>query len=305
MNSPREKCSDSFLFLLSSVTLIKGAATSEWGDQYFEWVSCQGESSNTGNVSPDGYFIVSPVTGVSADSCRPKGEVQCKAVEEAAKTIPDFNPNKVITRLPLTPSNLKIKEEIEALFDRGFKQVSFFPILDEEWDKHFHYAVFRKELKKLADWYIDAIRHGEVIPLVSTNRMLQQYEAAQKGGKRPENPCNNRSMVVGPDGTIMPCRHQLTKKGWTIGDVYKGINKVRLDAYDSAVYSSFSGCKVCEAKMVCAGPCISMIKDYGYNLNYPIKAHCIFTKAHYEAVKYIYHSLDMEDNQTFRNILKK
>ena len=237
--------------------------------------------------------------------CCPSGETQYKEIKRASRGISGFNPNRIITRLPLTPSNLKIKEQVEELFNDGFKQVSFFPVLDEEWDKHFHYAVFRKELKKLADWYIESIRQDKIIPLLSINRMLLQYEAAQKGAGRPENPCNNRTMVVNANGEIMPCRHQLTKKQWILGDIYKGINQIRLDAYDSLVYSGFSGCKVCEAKMVCPGPCTAMMEDFGYDLHYPIKAHCTFTKAHYEAIKYIYHSLDMEDNQTFKNLLKK
>lgn len=238
--------------------------------------------------------------------CCPKGDKQLKRIKKAKADNEFINDELPVAKLPLTPTNSKdMIKQVQTLIDDGFENIMLFPIVRTEWDKHLYYHIFKNELKKLADWYIENIKKSKKIPPVQNfNRMLILYHNSLQGVGKPENPCTSGTMVIDSEGNILGCRHQFEKKQWILGDIYNGINQVKLESYYAFSYIAFQGCRNCEANKVCPGPCTALIEDYNHDNFYPITAHCIFVKNHFQAVKYLYHTLDMYNEPVFKKMLK-
>jgi hypothetical protein len=48
---------------------------------------------------------------------------------------------------------------------------------------------------------------------------------------------------------------------------------------------------------------MGLAEQFGGDMARPLLGHCLFTQAHIEAVKYIYHTLTMEGNTPFQRFL--
>jgi radical SAM protein with 4Fe4S-binding SPASM domain len=237
--------------------------------------------------------------------CYPDGE---KAYETARANI--INAKSAVHRLParmtVTRDRLNLKENAQHLINLGFDAVVMVPRIEDPWNKTTDPDNLRAAFKELADWYIETARGGTILPLNVTNVYIHRYQASIKGASRPENPCGiGRGLLsVDTEGNLMPCHHWQNMPQWWVGDISSGIRQNVKDSFEHFTTARFRGCETCPATMVCTGPCMALCEQFGGDMTRPLFGHCLFTQAHCDAAKYIYHTLLIENNQPFARFLR-
>jgi uncharacterized protein len=208
-------------------------------------------------------------------------------------------------RMTVTRDRLNLRENARHLLDEGFDAAVIVPRVEDSWNKYDDASTLRNAFKDLADWYMETARSGRILPLDITNIYIHRYQASLNGAPRPENPCGigRRLLGVDTEGHLMPCHHWLNKSHWWLGDLWGNINQERKDSFEHFTSGRFRGCASCTASSVCAGPCMGLAEQFGGDMARPLLGHCLFTQAHIEAVKYIYHTLTMEGNTPFQRFL--
>ncbi len=198
---------------------------------------------------------------------------------------------RLMLRTTFHPTALRLVERVEYLLSLGAPSISLCPVVDSNWEG-FEAAIDR-EYDRLADWFLERCRAGELPPLELTWLLVRQWEWAHLGGQRPARPCpvGHSLMAVDPDGNVLPCHRFLYRRQDWLGT----LDQPELDGRQRFVELHSSqmapDCDNCPARPVCGGGCRLVALQRGLELTATYSGYCIPMRAHARAAYRIYREL--------------
>lgn len=188
-----------------------------------------------------------------------------------------------------TALNLDFSEDILALADMGFEQISIEPVVTKDG----RYALrsrdlprIRAEYEKLAKLYVDRRAGGKWMNFF--HFMLDLDEAPCITKRLLGCGAGNEYIAVTPEGDIYPCHQFVGEEGFKMGNVLDG-------TFDRSMQGMFAGrsilksgvCGTCWAKYFCCGGCTANAWKMNGDLQKPYWISCEIIKAHLECALWV------------------
>lgn len=156
-----------------------------------------------------------------------------------------------------TKKNLDFSEDVFALFNAGFDQISIEPVVGDSDE----YALTEKELpavfkeyENLAKRILDNEKSGKKFNFFHFMLDLDQGPCAIKRLRGCG--CGNDYVAITPDGDIFPCHQFVGIDEYKMGNIDEGTfdHDMKADFANCHVYSK-PDCRKCWAKFYCSGGC--------------------------------------------------
>ncbi|MGI5998029.1 MAG: thioether cross-link-forming SCIFF peptide maturase [Lutispora sp.] len=196
-----------------------------------------------------------------------------------------------------TAYNLDFANDVLALADEGFKEISIEPVVaSPEMDyalKEEHLDRIKEEYEKLAKKMIEYDKSGKPFKfyhyLIDLDGGPCVYKKVSSCG------AGHEYFAVTPDGDLYPCHQFVGRDGYIMGNVFSGIENRELQKNFSSnsVYHK-EKCGECWAKFYCSGGCQANADAFNKDLKVPYELECkmqrkriecaIMLKAHYSTI---------------------
>ena len=199
----------------------------------------------------------------------------------------------LVVRATFTPQGLDLVERVEALLDLGAPAVGLFPVLEFPWEACVDEV--ERAFERLAEWFLDHSTARSLPPLITTRKLLLQWDWHLRTGGRPSRPCQVGHGLIGLDtaGNVMPCHRFLDRPHDHLGDTDEpGLRSERRRPYLTLDSAGFTACESCPAASVCGGGCRASALQKGYRLDQVDPAHCVPMRAHHRAGVLIHRELE-------------
>ncbi len=186
-------------------------------------------------------------------------------------------------RATFTKYNLDFAEDVLALRELGFEQLSAEPVATSP---EMPYAIKDEDLPKVFDEY------DRLCKIMSERKEKKfnffHFMIDLNGGpcalKRLRGcGCGNDYCAVEPHGDIYPCHQFVGMEKWKMGNLDTGITKPEIREYFSKVHVySKESCRECWAKFFCSGGCNANSLLYAGDVMKPYKIGCEMQKKRLE-----------------------
>ena len=165
---------------------------------------------------------------------------------------------KYYVRGTFTSKNLDFTEDVKALNDMGFDQISMEPVVSDGDDPLAitaeHVERIKREYERLAEEYLERRRNGKWFNFFHFMMDLEHGPCINK--RLTGCGAGTEYLAVSPTGDIYPCHQFVGMDEYYIGNVYEGI-------LHPEIRSRFAGytvlkkdhCADCPAKYYCGGGC--------------------------------------------------
>mgnify|MGYP000857875849 FL=1 len=159
-----------------------------------------------------------------------------------------------------TKYNLDFSDDVFALLDAGFDQISVEPVIA---DAEEPYAITEADLPRIFEEYerlmqkiLDYEATGKKFNFFHFMLDLDQGPCAIKRLRGCG--CGNEYVAITPDGDIYPCHQFVGQEEFLMGNVDEGITKPEIaeEFRGCSVYSKES-CRTCFARFYCSGGCMA------------------------------------------------
>ena len=184
-----------------------------------------------------------------------------------------------------TKYNLDFSDDVFALLDAGFDQISVEPVIA---DAEEPYAITEADLPRIFEEYerlmqkiLDYEATGKKFNFFHFMLDLDQGPCAIKRLRGCG--CGNEYVAITPDGDIYPCHQFVGNEDFLMGNVDEGItrNDIRDEFKSCNVYSK-EKCKNCFAKFYCSGGCAANSYNFHGNINDAYDVGCEMQKKRIE-----------------------
>lgn len=185
-----------------------------------------------------------------------------------------------------TSQNLDFAQDVLAINDYGFDQISIEPVVLPY--NHFmaikdeHVEAIKQEYEKLAKEYLER-RKGD--KWFNFFHFMFDFEGGPCEKKRVT-ACGagNEYVAISPDGNIYPCHQFVGNPNYVMGNVLED------DKVNEDIRSTFQGCNIltkeecsgCWAKYYCSGGCAANSVNVEGDINKPVKLLCEMIKKRIE-----------------------
>ncbi|MDR0983902.1 MAG: thioether cross-link-forming SCIFF peptide maturase [Ruminococcus sp.] len=191
--------------------------------------------------------------------------------------------NEYYIRGTFTKHNLDFADDVYALYDFGFKNISIEPVVCKE-DTDFaiteaELATIFKEYERLAERLIKSAEKGEDINFFHFNLDLENSSCLFKRIKGCG--CGLEYIAVTPNGDIYPCHQFVEKDRYLLGNVLKNDYKKCEEFFDSNIFTKHD-CKECWAKFHCCGGCDANNFEFTGDIKTPNRLYCELMKKRLE-----------------------
>ncbi len=184
-----------------------------------------------------------------------------------------------------TSKNLDFSEDVMALADEGFENISVEPVVLDENDefaiRHEHLPKIFEEYDKLADTMIRLDREGRGFTFFHFMIDLDAGPCVYKRVKGCGSGCEYVSVT--PDGSVYPCHQFAEMEPFKMGSVYGG--ELNGDIASTFCHNNIltnETCKKCFAKYFCGGGCAANNHKYSGGITEPYEIGCILEKKRVE-----------------------
>lgn len=176
-----------------------------------------------------------------------------------------------------TKNNLDFGNDVLALADEGFKEISIEPVIAEREKK---YALSEDDLPLIMEEYENLAR--SIIEYDKQGKSFRFYHFMidLNGGPciyKRVSACGSGAeyFAVTPDGDLYPCHQFVGREGYLMGNVYEGIknNELREKFSENTVYHK-PKCIDCWAKFYCSGGCQANADAFNGDLKKPYDLEC-------------------------------
>ena len=207
-------------------------------------------------------------------------------LKNAQKLIAGRGDKEYYVRGTFTRNNLDFAEDVNALREMGFTQISVEPAVlpeDSPYSLHMeHLPRIFAEYDRLAEEYVAARRNPE------TWYNFFHFMFDPVGG-----PCLRKRIsgcgagteyvAVTPDGELYPCHQFVGLTDWKLGDVWHGVEAPEKQAaFGKCNVCTKEKCKGCWAKYSCSGGCLANAFLYGGGLDQPHELSCQLMRKRFE-----------------------
>jgi len=190
-----------------------------------------------------------------------------------------------------TADNLDFAEDVLAMTDMGFDQVSVEPVvLPEDHPmaiKEEHIPFLKEQYEKLAVEYVKRRKNEDT-----------WFSFFHFAVNLDDGPCYKKRITgcgagseyiaIAPNGDIYPCHQFVGEKEYILGNVTEGIKRedIRDTIAGSTVFTK-QKCSTCWAKYLCSGGCNANAVHYSKDINVPYEAACELMKKRLECAMYV------------------
>lgn len=190
-----------------------------------------------------------------------------------------------------TKDNLDFAEDVIAMSEMGFDQVSIEPVvLPEEHpmaisDKDL--PVIFEQYEKLAKEYVERRKNDDTwFSFFHFNVNLEDGPCFRK--RITGCGAGSEYIAVAPNGDIYPCHQFVGEKEFLLGNVYTGITREDIrDKIASSTVFTKAKCADCWAKYLCSGGCNANAIHYSKDINVPYEGACEMMKKRLECAMYV------------------
>lgn len=227
-----------------------------------------------GRKSVNDYFRVLPNGSGCYDIILPKYK----------KLVEGRGDKEYYVRGTFTNKNLDFSNDVFALYEAGFDQISIEPVVGEGDE----YALTEKELPAvfkeyeiLAKKILDNEKNGKKFNFFHFMLDLDQGPCAIKRLRGCG--CGNDYVAITPDGDIFPCHQFVGMDEYKMGNIDEGTfnQEMKADFASCHVYSK-PDCRECWAKFYCSGGCNANNYQYMGNVRSAHKISCELEKKRLE-----------------------
>lgn len=195
-----------------------------------------------------------------------------------------------------TAHNLDFVNDVLALANEGFKEISIEPVIassDRDYAlKEEHLDTIAKEYEKLAKTMIEYEKAGKAFNFYHYQMDLDGGPCVYK--KVSSCGAGHEYFAVTPDGDLYPCHQFVGRDGYKIGNVYTGIDNKELQTKfsNNTVYHK-EKCNGCWAKFYCSGGCQANADAFNGDLKEPYELECKLQRRRIECAIMLkaYHSI--------------
>lgn len=217
---------------------------------------------------------------------------------KAQKLVAGRGDKEYYARGTFTNRNLDFTEDVKALYELGFDQISVEPVV---LDPSSPYAILEEhigrileEYDRLADYVLHSRKEGKwfnffhfMVDLDSAPCLRKRITGCGAG---------NEYVAVTPDGDIYPCHQFVGEKDFLMGSVMTG-------EFDQTIQKQFAECNVCTkevcqecwAKYFCSGGCAANAYKYNGSIYKPHTISCTLMQKRTECALGIY-AVEHENN---------
>lgn len=191
-----------------------------------------------------------------------------------------------------TNRNLDFGEDVLALADNGFDQISLEPVVlpadHELYIGEDKLPAIREEYRRLARAYLQRKKEGK--PLFH----FFHFQIDLEGGpclKKRVSACGagNEYFSVTPQGDLYPCHQFADDPQYKMGNVFeKKLSEEIRSVFRDANLFTKEKCKDCFAKYHCSGGCAANNIRFGGDVNTPYSVTCDMMKARMECALHLY-----------------
>ena len=186
-------------------------------------------------------------------------------------------------RATFTKYNLDFTEDILAMRDLGFVQLSAEPVVT---DPTMPYALNEEDLPRVFSEYdkLCDVMANRTEDKFNFFHFMVDLNAGPCAIKRLRGcGCGNDYVAVDPHGDIYPCHQFVGIEQWKMGNLYDGTFDDDIKTYFSKVHVySKEGCRNCWAKFFCSGGCNANSFIYEGDVKKPYKLACEMQKKRLE-----------------------
>lgn len=207
-------------------------------------------------------------------------------LQNAQKLIAGRGDKEYYVRGTFTRENLDFSEDVKALVEAGFDQISIEPVVLPDDSPYAllpeHLPRIQAEYDTLAAAYITARQSVEswynffhfMIDLSGGPCLYKRLRGCGAG-------CEY--VAVTPEGDVYPCHQFVGLEEWRLGSVFSGeLNEVMREAFSACNIMTKDDCKRCWAKYYCGGGCMANAYQYGGGLMEPHALSCALMKKRVE-----------------------
>lgn len=218
------------------------------------------------------------------DELRPtvNGKGSYDAIVEKAKALVAARGDKEhYIRGTFTNRNLDFTEDVRALRELGFEQISLEPVVLPQDSPYAigpqHVSRILDEYDRLAAYLVRSRQEGNWFNFF--HFMLDMDNGPCLKKRISGCGAGTEYIAVTPDGDIYPCHQFVGEEGFLMGNVLRG-------TFDDTMQRPFQGCNVrtkpacrdCWAKYFCSGGCAANAWKYNKDINIPEETTCIFER---------------------------
>ncbi len=186
-------------------------------------------------------------------------------------------------RATFTKYNLDFTDDILAMRDLGFVQLSAEPVVT---DPSMPYAINEEDLPRVFSEYdkLCDVMANRTEDKFNFFHFMVDLNAGPCAIKRLRGcGCGNDYVAVEPHGDIYPCHQFVGIEQWKMGNLYDGTFNDDIKTYFSKVHVySKEGCRSCWAKFFCSGGCNANSFIYEGDVKKPYKIACEMQKKRLE-----------------------
>jgi uncharacterized protein len=185
-----------------------------------------------------------------------------------------------------TKYNLDFADDVMAIYDAGFNQISVEPVIA---DPDCDYAISERELPRVFSEYERLARM-----LINNHRSTERYlnffhfmidlDNGPCAVKRMRGcGCGNEYVAVAPNGDIYPCHQFSGVSEYLMGNIFKrNFNHELKNTFAASTIFTKPECSSCWAKYYCSGGCDANNFRFTRDIKTPMKLYCELQKKRLE-----------------------
>jgi uncharacterized protein len=231
----------------------------------------------------------------------PNGQGSFATVQaNIAKTIFSRNNKNYYVRGTYTAKNLDFSNDVLAMADMGFRELSVEPVVEKNADymlTEAHLPTLFAEYDKLTALYLERKRSGQDFEFFHFNVDLNHGPCVAKrlGGCG----AGHEYFAVTPTGDLYPCHQFVGREEYKLGDVFTGITNTELPLkFRQTHVLNKEKCPDCWARFHCSGGCHANADLMNHDIRKPYELGCALQQKRLECALMVQAQLSLEKGQT-------
>ncbi|MBU2699239.1 uncharacterized protein Ga0466249_000318 [Sporomusaceae bacterium BoRhaA] len=215
----------------------------------------------------------------------PNGQGSFSTVQpKMAKFIFSRNNENYYVRGTYTAKNLDFANDVLAMADMGFKELSVEPVIEKEADYRLteeHLPRIFAEYDKLTAAYLERKQSGNGFEFFHFNLDLNHGPCVAK--RLSGCGAGHEYFAVSPQGELYPCHQFVGREEYKLGDVFTGVTNSELPIkFRETHVLNKEKCPDCWARFYCSGGCHANADLMNHDIKKPYELGCSLQKKRLE-----------------------
>ncbi len=206
------------------------------------------------------------------------------AMENAQEAVQSRNGQDYYVRGTYTSRNLDFDQDVQYLYDAGFRRLSLEPAVGEghRWDiQECHLPELQASYSRLLKFWSNCRQSGDPLSFYHFDLGLQKGVCKER--RITGCGAGYEYLAVTPSGTIYPCHQLVGNRAFIMGDVWAGVQRQDIQAsFLAARVPNKAKCSQCWAKHVCGGGCHARALEACGDVMTPDPLSCLIMKMRLE-----------------------